>query len=1111
MADLMNEISVDIQTAMKETGVSKLIADLKELRSGMDISEDSTESLINQFKNLKINLTDSELKSSISSINSDLLKYTTSTGQVVTVNRKVKNGIDNYTVSLKNMNNQLQKSTSLWSAFSKGISGAIVKTQIVWSTLKSLITSMSDIVKTATEYEEAMNLFLVSMGEQAEEATAWVERFSEALYLDPSNVMQYMGSLNSLISGLGVGADNSYLMSKNLTQLAYDLASFKNMKFEEAFTKLQSGISGEIEPLRNVGVALSQATLQELANSLGIEQRVAEMSEAEKAQLRYIQIIKSTTQWQGDMGRTLVSPANAVRVLKEQFTLLGRAVGRIFIPMIMQAIPYVMALTQILTDLANRIASFFGYEFTDIDYSSLGNITTGIGDIGDVAEDTTNKLNTMLAPFDELNVVQTKSKNAGNNIGGIGGDLGLDLPEYDALAGLTDQFKKNVDSARENLEKVFDIASKLAIVLGSLRVINKLVKFGNALKGLFDVTGNGTTLFAKLAGGFKKLTTNFKTGYKSTNTLSGGFKNLWKNTSTLSKGLLGATGLIVGTVGASNSMKNLANQTKGTGEQVGKFALSMGSAVAGGAMLGSIIPGVGTAVGALAGGLISAVGGIFGFNEGINQLREQQAKEDLFGNLNISVSTFKQMLDNASPSFDTTSAKIDELTEKIQSNGESFKTNLDTVDTYLWRFGTFGQTITDEYSGEIIGAFDSLFENANTIIDTSTQRSLEIWTNMFKGMTTVSVEEQASILQTITDNGEFQKTEIEKAQTRINQIYEGASRERRSLNQGELKEIEELLAKIDKLTTEKVTATEVELYTMRQQYSDKNYQLDEESYDNYIEALNKYEEEQRSIINKSYLEALADADTQANTLLEKLKQQGVNEADAIKQANTLKETLVGEAETKQKNSLTEMNDYIKKQNELLVSTLKTKYTELENDTSKTAGKQRSLIEGIFKKLDPNILEDLKKQSTTAGTTSGNNFADEFIQSSQDRFNRNKFNFSVNYNVTTSQKGNIQYSEPIGPVKPRASGGFPKTGEFFIAREAGPEMVGRIGNQTAVANNDQITTSITNALITALNNYNFGNKQPSTTVVNIGGRKVYEGVGDYVDSENDRYGTSYVHI
>ena len=1113
MANLTDKISLEIEDGTKTagTGIAKIVSDLKELRAGMTNSLTGVRSLQAQLKALGVDLSKSTLKSSISTMNSDILRYVTSSNQLVTVNRKVKNGLNTYTVSLKNVNKELKDGVSLWGAFTKGISGAIVQMNIVLRTLISGANKLVNLVKSASEYEEALNLFTVSMGSQAEEATKWIERFSEALYMDPSNIMQYMGSLNSLISGLGVGAENSYLMSKNLTQLAYDLASFKNLSVEEAFTKLQSGISGEIEPLRNVGVALSQNTLQELANSLGIQRRVAEMSEAEKAQLRYIQILKSTSDWQGDMGRTLISPANSIRVLKEQFTLLGRAIGRVFIPIIMKTIPYVIALTEILTDLANRLANFLGYELADIDYSGLEDVKTEVGGIGTVADETTNKLNTMLAPFDELNVVQNKTNSAGSGLGGVGGDLGVDLPEYDALADLTEKFKENVDEARANLETLWSVAKKVAIVLGSIWAIDKIVKFSNALKKLFNMTDGGATLFTTLVGSFKKLITNFKTGYKSTNTLTGGFKNLWKNTSKLTKGLLGTTGLIVSTVTASNSMKNLANQTKGTGEQIGKFALSMGGAIASGATLGSIIPGIGTAIGALAGGLVSVVGGIFGFNEGMNELREQQAKDDLFGNLNISVSDFKDMLDNASPTFDTTSSKIEELTQQIQDNGESFQDNLDTVDTYLWRFGTFGQTITDEYSDEIVGAFNNLFENANNVVDASTQRSLEIWTNMFKGMTTVSIEEQANILQTITDNGEFQKKEIENAQTRINQIYETASKERRALNQDELEEINKLLTKIDKLTTERVTATEVELYNIRQQYGDKNYQLDEESYNNYIEALDKYEQEQRTIINKSYLEALADADVQYNTLLEKLKQQGVDEAEAIKQANTLKQTLVDEAEEKQQTSLDEMNTYIDEQNELLIGTLKSKYSSLADDTSKMARTQRALIEDIFKKLDPNILEDLKTQSTTAGVTSGNRFADTFITSSQDRFNRNKFNFSVNYNVTTSQNGKIDYSGNVCPVKPRASGGFPKTGEFFIAREAGAEMVGRIGNRTAVANNDQITSAITNALITALNNYNFGNNQPSTTIVNIAGRKVYEGVGDYVDSENDRYGTSYISI
>ena len=104
----------------------------------------------------------------------------------------------------------------------------------------------------------------------------------------------------------------------------------------------------------------------------------------------------------------------------------------------MAALPYVMALTQALTALAKRIANFLGYEIADVDYDrDLSSMMDGITGVGDAADETTKKLNTMLAPFDELNVVQNKSKSGNDGLGGIGGDLGVDLPVYDALANLT--------------------------------------------------------------------------------------------------------------------------------------------------------------------------------------------------------------------------------------------------------------------------------------------------------------------------------------------------------------------------------------------------------------------------------------------------------------------------------------------------------------------------------------------------------------------------------------------------------------------------------------------------------------------------------------------------
>ena len=222
---------------------------------------------------------------------------------------------------------------------------------------------------------------------------------------------------------------------------------------------------------------MSEATLEELAYSLGIEKSVSAMSEAEKAQLRYIQIMKSSSDWQADMGKTLMSPANALRVVKQQFSLLAKAIGNVFIPIVMLALPYVVALTEMLTSLAKVIANFvsniLGIKIDfGLDDSSFGDITTGLEDIGTEADKTKNKLNTMLAPFDELNVVQEKSKSDGEDDGGLGGDLGVDLPTYDALSKLTDKFQKNIEKAKKQLETLLPIIATIGAGIAAWKLIN---------------------------------------------------------------------------------------------------------------------------------------------------------------------------------------------------------------------------------------------------------------------------------------------------------------------------------------------------------------------------------------------------------------------------------------------------------------------------------------------------------------------------------------------------------------------------------------------------------------------------------------------------------------
>lgn len=1266
MADLKDTISFEIQSGTKsvDNGISKLINDLKDLRNGMDVSEDSVASISNQFKQLGVNLSSSKLKSSISSVNSDLLRYVNSSGQVVTVNRKVKNGLDTYTVSLKNMNNELKEGVSLWSAFTKGISGAIVKFRIIYDTISNLAYKMADIIESASEYEEALNLFLVSMGDQAEEATAWVERFSTALYLDPANVMQYMGSLNSLISGLGVGADKSYLMSKNLTQLAYDLASFKNMKFEEAFTKLQSGISGEIEPLRNVGVALSQNTLQELANSLGIQQRVAEMSEAEKAQLRYIQIIKSTTQWQGDMGRTLVSPANAVRVLQEQFALLGRAVGRVFLPIIMKTIPYVMALTEILTDLANRLASFFGYEFTDIDYSSLGNISTGLGDIGDEAEETTKKLNTMLAPFDELNVVQTKSAGSGSGAS-LGGDLGLDLPEYDALAGLTDDFEKNVESAKKNLQKLWSVAKKLVAIFGTLWATTKLIKFMKYLKDVKTLFTGLKTPTSTLSGLFKTLITRFSDGYKYSKFMGeSGLKSVLAGTQNLlspfAKLGLTLSGVVVS---FSNGYKNMKEYAQGDGELrnslletigvVGTFAGATALLVNPWAGLGVAISGV--------------IGAVKGYYDGIHEL---EVLNSVFDNQGIHIESLSSHFTTLFDESTKYVSSIDNLSDKYSSAKETMTTTRNELDLFIESLYLQDGVITDSQIDELRKQYTNLKEetnNTNTasqnyyiaLIKSSgnarnaTEEDIASQIASYKALSSemagyeqsyldeeerltlarytgkMSVDEyneaikklkieygyladtsfdaEGAISNFSTSLGDINYSSVEtlneqvgKTKDKYNETITTLEEYKTKLkttneeaNQGYLDRIKNLETSI-KLHGDADGSIQATIDKLRE-YVNTNNSVTTESIKNVDDTIKKIQGEYKGYLATIYgdlttqgadtvkkfsgtmssikkeLNSLKDVDLSGtgkamydsleNSILgsgnssliiklrDAMKKVGVAGRDELMNFITPSEALREETKNKYtnlgedimngttggvENKRQEFIDVILDASDRAQQSFE-KANKIKSPSRVYAGYGRYIVEGLVMGINDNkqlavesintLSKEMNKSMSSIqfnlNTSSFENSLNTLLgklQTFADKF-RSGVN-SLMSSFTTTMNGikvgndnKLYYTKlPYVKIPKFEDGGYPTSGDLFYANENGiPEMVGRIGNQTAVANNDQITTAITNALMSALNNSKIGTQKPGTTVVNIGGRKVYEGVGDYVDSENDRYGTSYVHI
>ena len=318
------------------------------------------------------------------------------------------------------------------------------KISIAVIAVKKAASVLAGFINKSNQYVEDLNLFTASMGEYATAAQEYAERVSEIVGIDPAEWMRNQGVFMTITKGFGVASDRAYTMSQNLTQLGYDISSFFNIPFEESFQKLQSGISGELEPLRRLGYDLSVARLQQEAYTLGIDKKVSAMTQAEKAELRYYAIMTQVTTAQGDMARTLNAPANQLRVLQAQVTQCARAIGNIFIPALNAILPYAIAVAKVIRLIANAIASLFGFALPEIDYSGIGSSVGGIADstqdIGDGLGDATKKakeLKNALLGIDELNIISPPedTSSSGSGIGDIGGGggLGFDLPTYDFI------------------------------------------------------------------------------------------------------------------------------------------------------------------------------------------------------------------------------------------------------------------------------------------------------------------------------------------------------------------------------------------------------------------------------------------------------------------------------------------------------------------------------------------------------------------------------------------------------------------------------------------------------------------------------------------------------
>lgn len=359
--------------------------------------------------------------------------------------------------------------------------------------LKAIAEYLGNAVAKFNDFYEATDLFHNAMGNLSGEADTLIRKMQGLLGVDPTKAMTYMATIQSLGTSFGLTSDKAYILSKNLTQLAYDEGSYWNKDVAETFTAMSSAISGEIEPIRRLGVDLSQARLQQELLALGFNKQVSSLSQADKAVLRYIAIMKQTANVQGNLAQTIQSPANQIKILKAQLDMLAKSVGSLLYPALKSILPPLIAAVQLIREFVEWVAKLMGVKVVFTDFTKSADSVGGIGDAMDDTADSTKKaakaLKDYTMGFDELNIIDPTQGSSGSGSGAAAGNIlgDVDLSGYDMFKQYNEEFAKRIDAIKQKIKDMLPIIGAVTAALALWKIVDFLTDVATAISKMTDL------------------------------------------------------------------------------------------------------------------------------------------------------------------------------------------------------------------------------------------------------------------------------------------------------------------------------------------------------------------------------------------------------------------------------------------------------------------------------------------------------------------------------------------------------------------------------------------------------------------------------------------------
>lgn len=886
-------------------------------------------------------------------------------------------------------------------------------------------------------------------------AQAFNDRITDALSLDPDTTMNYQAVFAQMANAIGLTTDTVMNMSESFTLLGNDIASLWNLKTETAMEKLQSGLAGQVRPLRELGIDITQASLQLTAYRYGITDSVTKMSQAAKTQLRWLTIMDQSEVAFGDMAKTIDSPANQLRILEQQWNNLTRSIGNLFLPIVTTVLPYINALVIALRKMIDTLAAAVGFELPDFSDSDIYRDVTG--DIIDSNDDMTNsangatsaneKLKKSLLGIDELNILSEKATKSGSgSAGGGSGYPGLDDVIGDKTASYMAKFNEELDNMSNKAEEAADK------IVGFFKDIADASK--PTLDALQKLYNEGLSKLGGFAFGSLKSFYNDFLVPVGTWVLGQGLPSLFNTLNNL----LNAINWEKLTSAFSNFFRALA-----------PFAIGIGT---------GLISFIDELVEILTPAIVGIVNGIAGalnlVADAINAIPEDVtiALGGAIGGLVTAILAFKA---------------ANSVISIIKNVRDGLETFIITLMVHPWLAVAAGIAAI---AGAALALDKAKFNNSE----------LGKYVQKLDDLIDSSKEFNEEVDKMLEDHDE-RKKDIEAEYGAISilagKYFELADKSSLSNEQQLLLKTyaNQLIEKIPELSgliddqTGAYSGTKAEIEALITKT--KEYYLVQAAQEDLIDiAKDQYQAEKN----------LKDLETERSDLLKTIKEKQDLYNEALKTGSTNSATLTQEQKEHALKTI-ELSGQI--------TNLEGKLGDLDDQINDTKGTQKDLSDAWTYATDyiaeysdgvNTAKSDLGKLQTQAGET-GKTLKDQdyagAAKSQINKFNsvyeKDKTGASTLYSwvdalgdviknyklpvlktrvdVDTSQLTEVGARLNVNSkitLQPYASGGFPETGEVFTARENGiPEMIGRIGRKTTVANNDQIVQSVSGGVANAI--------------------------------------------